>query len=262
MKIAADGTEIHCILEGPAGAPVVTLSHSLAADLHMWDAQAEALAGRYRVLRYDLRGHGASGAPPAPYSLGQLAEDVRRLLAALSVDRTHFVGLSLGGMIGQVLALESPSLLQSLTLCDTSSRVTPEAGPIWEERIETARRHGLAPLVDPTLERWFTPRFFRERPEEVERIRGMIRSTSVEGYVGCCRAIAGLDVADRLPEIRTPTLILLGDDDPGMPVAAARAMQERIPGAEMAVLPAAKHVSNIEQAEAFNQALTAFLARQ
>jgi len=261
MKIVTDGIQIQYALEGPPEAPVVTFSHSLAADLSMWDAQARALAGEYRILRYDIRGHGGSQAPPGPYTVGQLAGDVRGLLAALDIERTHFVGLSLGGMIGQILALESPQLLRSLALCDTTGRVPAASRPAWDERIAIARREGLDPLVEPTLERWFTPPFFQEQPDEAERVRRMMRGTSVVGYIGCCEAIADFDVADRLASVRTPTLIVVGEDDPGTPVAVAEALHRHIIDSELVILPGARHLSNMEQPQAFNRALTSFLSR-
>lgn len=261
MKITANGIAINYALEGPAGAPVVTLSHSLATTLAMWNAQMKDLTARYRVLRYDTRGHGGTDAPAGPYTLDQLAEDARALLRALGIARTHWVGLSMGGMIGQALALKAPELLASLALCDTSSRVPPEARPTWDERIRVAETQGMEPHVEPTLGRWFTPAFREKRPEVVERVRAMIRGTNPAGYVGCCRAIAALDLTDRLGAIKVPTLIIVGEDDPGTPVAASEAIRDRIPGSELVVLKSASHLSNIEQAEAFTRALTAFLAR-
>jgi 3-oxoadipate enol-lactonase len=159
MKITANGISMNYQLEGPANAPVVTLSHSLATSLSMWDPQVPALTLRYRVLRYDTRGHGGTDAPEGPYSLEQLAEDARALLQALGVSRTHFIGLSMGGMIAQVLALERPQLLQSLVVCDTSSRVPAEAKPTWDERIRVTRAQGMEPHVEPTIGRWFTAPF-------------------------------------------------------------------------------------------------------
>jgi 3-oxoadipate enol-lactonase len=261
MQITANGISIHYRFDGPEGAPVVTLSHSLAANLSMWEPQIPALAQRYRVLRYDTRGHGQTAAPPGPYSLEELAEDVRALLQALGVGRTHFIGLSMGGMIGQMLALQSPHLLQSLVLCDTMSRVPPEAKSMWEERIHIASTRGLEPHVEPTIARWFTAPFREARPDVIDRVRAMIRSTPPQGYVGCCHAIAGLNLTDRLPEIDVPTLIVVGEEDPGTPVAASRLMQERIRGSELVILKAASHLSNLEQPEAFNQAVLHFLAK-
>jgi len=261
MKITANGISINYTLEGPASAPVVTLSHSLATNLSMWDPQMPVLTSRYRVLRYDTRGHGGTDAPEGPYSLEMLAEDVRALLQALGIARTHFIGLSMGGFIGQILALKYPQMLHGLILCDTSSRVPPEAKPTWEERIKVTRTQGMEPHVESTIGRWFTAPFQEKRAEVVDRVRPMIRATSPRGYIGCCQAIAVLDLADRLHAISAPTLIIVGEDDPGTPVAASRTIHERIKGSELVILKSASHLSNIEQPEAFNRAVSTFLAK-
>lgn len=257
-----NGISLYYELSGPAEAPVVTLSHSLSCDLTMWDPQTAALedAG-YRVLRYDTRGHGRTEAPPGPYSLGLLAEDAAALLAALEVERTHFVGLSLGGMIAQTLALEHPALLYSLALCDTTAALPPEALPIWDERIETARTQGMAAHVEPTIGRWFTEPFIASRADAVDPIRALIAATRIDGYIGCVEAIKGLDLLERLPAVQAPTLVVVGADDPGTTPEAARAISERIPGATLVVIESASHLSNVEQPEAFNAALLEFLAK-
>ena len=262
MKITANGISMNYQLEGPASAPVVTLSHSLATNLSMWDPQIPMLTSRYRVLRYDTRGHGGTDAPEGPYSLEQLAEDVRALLRALGITRTHFIGLSMGGMIGQILGLEHPQLLQSLVLCDTSSRVPAEAKPMWDERIRVARAQGMEPHVEPTIGRWFTAPFREKRPDVVNPVRAMIRATNPQGYIGCGQAIAALDLTDRLNAIMLPTLIIVGEDDPGTPIAASRTIHERIKGSELVILKSASHLSNMEQPDAFNRAVTAFLAQR
>jgi 3-oxoadipate enol-lactonase len=259
MNVTANGISMHYTLEGPATAPVVTLSHSLATDLTMWEPQARALAARYRVLRYDTRGHGGTDVPPGSYSLEQLADDVRALLDALEIDRTHFVGLSMGGMIGQTLALKAPRRLTSLVLCDTSSRVPPEAKAIWDERIGIAETQGMEPLVEPTLARWLTPPFRERRADVAETVRGMIRRTPPGGYAGCSHAIAALDLTDRLPAIKLPTLIVVGEDDPATTVAVSRVIHEQINGSQLVILKSASHLSNLEQPEAFTAAVTEFL---
>jgi 3-oxoadipate enol-lactonase len=261
MNITVNGLHVHYTLEGPASAPVVTLSHSLATDLSMWDPQMSILTSRYRVLRYDTRGHGGTAAPAGPYTLETLAEDARGLLQALGITRTHFMGLSMGGMIGQLLALQAPQMLHSLILCDTMSRVPTEAKPLWDERVHTAETRGMEPLVQPTLERWFTAPFREQGPEVIDKVRTMIRTTPARGYAGCCHAIAALNLTERLPAITVPTMVVVGEDDPGTPVAASRVIQEQIKGAELVILKSAAHLSNLEQPQAFNQAVTAFLAR-
>ena len=261
MKISANGIQMNYTLEGPANGPMVTMSHSLATDLSMWDPQAKALAARYRVLRYDTRGHGGTDAPAGAYTLSQLADDARALLKALGIARTHWIGLSMGGMIGQTLALASPTLFLSLSLCDTSSRVPAEMKSAWADRIKTAETQGMEPLVEPTIGRWFTAPFRERHQDVVEPVRKMIRNTKPQGYAGCCHAIAALDLTDRLPSIKIPTVVIVGEEDQGTPVAASQAIQSRIAGAELHILKSAAHLSNLEQPEAFNGALTSFLSR-
>ena len=262
MKTTANGIAVNYTLEGRAGAPVLTLSHSLATDNSMWDPQLPELTKRWRVLRYETRGHGATDAPAGAYSLDQLATDAIALLDALGIDRTHWLGLSMGGMIGQTLALKAPQRLQRLILADTSSRVPPEMRSAWEERIKTAETQGMEPLVEPTIGRWFTEPFRKSHTDVIDRVRKMIRSTDPRGYAGCCHAIAALNLTDRLRDIKLPTLVIVGEDDPGTPVAAARVIHEGIKGSELAILKSAAHLANMEQPAAFTTAATAFLAAQ
>jgi 3-oxoadipate enol-lactonase len=257
MKVTANGIEVHHEIEGDG--PVVTMSHSLGCHLGMWDEQARALRGRYRVLRYDTRGHGQTSAPAGAYTLDELAEDLRALLDALAIAQTHFVGLSMGGMIGQVFALKYPARVQSLALCDTTSRYPAQAAPIWEDRIKTVTAQGMEPMVGPTLERWFTAPFRARRPDVLERVAAMIRSTPAQGYIGCCHALPRIDVTDRLGELRCPALVVVGEEDPGTPVAMAREIQAALPSAELAILPSASHLSSVEQPEEFNRVLLDFL---
>jgi len=259
MQIQANGISINYTLDGPATAPVVTLSHSLACDVSMWDPQMALLTSRYRVLRLDTRGHGKSSAPAGGYTLSQLAEDARALLKSLNIAKTHWIGLSMGGMIGQTLALETPELLQSLTLADTSSRVPPEAGPVWQERIDGAAKNGMAPLIESTLSRWFTAPFLKSREDAVAPIRKLIATTPAAGYIGCCQAIRTLNYTDRLGGIKIPTLIVVGRHDVGTPVAASEVMHAKIPGSKLVIIEDASHLSNVEQPAAFNQAIGDFL---
>ncbi len=262
MEILANDIQINYELTGQEGAPVVMLSHSLASSMVMWNPQLESLEAHFNVLRYDMRGHGDSDAPDGAYTLELLAEDAVALLDALGIDTVHFVGLSIGGMIGQGLALNHADRLKSLTLCDTSAIMPDEAQPILRERIAVARENGMADQVDGTLERWFTPQFLEKNPPEVEMIRQQVAATPLAGYLGCSAALGGLKYLERLPEIRLATLIMVGEEDPGTPVAASEAIHERIAGSQLVILPSARHLSNIEQAEAFNQSLLAFLLIQ
>jgi 3-oxoadipate enol-lactonase len=257
MKIKANGIEINYEIEGEG--PMVTFSHSLACNLSMWDEQVRALKGRYRVLRFDTRGHGQTSAPAVAYSLDQLADDLKGLLDGLGIRETHFVGLSMGGMIGQVFALKHPAMVQSLVLCDTTSRYPAAAGAIWEDRIKTVGAKGMEPMVQPTLERWFTAPFRTRRPDLMTRVGAMIGATPPAGYIGCCHAIPKINVTDRLKDVRCPALVIVGEDDPGTPVEMARDIHAALPSAELAVLCRASHLSNLEQPEEFNRALGGFL---
>ena len=259
MKITANGIGIRYELEGPATAPVVVMSHSLAANVGMWEDQMPVLSG-FRVLRYDTRGHGGTDAPEGDYTLDQLAGDLFALLDALAIGQVHFVGLSMGGMVGQTAALRDPGRFLSLSLCDTSSRVPGEGRALWSERMEAARSQGMESLVESTIDRWFSRSFQAAEPARVERVREMIRTTPAAGYCGCCAAIRGLDLTDRLGGIRLPTLIIVGEDDPGTPVSAHEAIRDRIEGSRLVVIRDALHFSNVEQADVFNETLGAFLA--
>ncbi|HKW90939.1 MAG TPA: 3-oxoadipate enol-lactonase [Methylomirabilota bacterium] len=257
MKLKANGIEINYEIEGDG--PVVTFSHSLACDLSMWDEQVRALRGRYRVLRFDTRGHGQSSAPAGAYTLDQLADDLKGLLDGLAISATHFVGLSMGGMIGQVFALKHPAMVQSLVLCDTASRYPAAAAPIWEARIKTVGAKGMDPMVAPTLERWFTAPFRTRHKDMMERVGAMIRGTPAAGYIGCCHAIPKINVTDRLPQVSCPALVVVGEEDPGTPLEMARAIHAALPAAELAVLTRASHLSNLEQPAEFNRVLGGFL---
>lgn len=259
MKISLNGIGINYELSGKKGAPVVMLSHSLACSLVMWQPQMDVLESAFQVLRFDTRGHGDSDAPEGPYSLEQLSADAVGLLDALNIETVHFVGLSMGGMIGQCLALEYADRLKSLSLCDTAAVMPEESLPIWQQRIDAAGQSGMAGQVDETLERWFRPGYLQLNPPEVEMIRRQILATPVAGYIGCCEALRRLKYLERLSEIRLPTLIMVGEEDPGTPVAASAAMHAQIAGSKLVILPGARHLSNIEQAEAFNDALLEFL---
>jgi 3-oxoadipate enol-lactonase len=261
MKVTANGIGIHYTLEGPESGPVIMLSHSLSTNLTMWDPQMEMLLGSYRVLRYDTRGHGRTDVPEGPYTLELLAEDVRALLHVLGITKTHFMGISMGGMIGQTLALKAPELLKSLILCDTTSEIPEDAGPIWDDRIQTAETQGMEAKVSDTIERWFTPGFREGRPEVIAKVSAMISTTDPRGYIGCAHAIRHLNLTDRLSRIKVPTLIIVGEDDPGTPVSASRTIHEKVADSELAILKSAYHLCNIEQAEAFNKAVSSFLNR-
>jgi 3-oxoadipate enol-lactonase len=257
--IHANGIAINYTVEG--NGPWLVLSHSLACDLSMWDEQAAAFSGRYKVLRYDTRGHGKSGAPANDYTLDQLADDAKGLFDALQIKSCHFVGLSMGGMIAQTFALKYPGVFRSVTLADTTSRRHEGAAQMWDERIKLANEKGMDALVDGTLGRWFTEPFRKSNPAMMERVSAMIRATPAAGYAGCARAISKLDLTHRLKEIKCPALVMTGEHDGGTPPAMARAIHENLPGSELMIIPSASHLSNLEQTKIFNDTLSAFLAK-
>jgi 3-oxoadipate enol-lactonase len=261
VKVHANGIDIHYVIDDRTGGrgPWLTMSHSLGCNVSMWDGQVALLAERFRVLRFDTRGHGQSSAPPGPYTLDELAQDVHGMFAALGITRTHWVGLSMGGMIGETYALAHPGVFQSLVLADTTSKRPPNALEMWGERIRIAKSQGMDALVESTLARWFTAPFRAARPDVMARIAGDIRSTPAEGFAGCCEAISRVDLIDRLHEIRCPVLVMVGDQDHGTPPEMALQIHHNLPGSQLVIIPDASHLSNVEQPERFNRALLDFL---
>lgn len=259
QRLRANGIQVNYAMDGRPGRPVVMLSNSLLTDYRMWEPQRHALTAHYQVLRYDTRGHGQSESTSPPYSMATLTDDAIGLLDALQIDRVHFVGLSMGGMIGQLLAGRHPERVASLSLCDTACRMPPAS--IWDERVALARANGTAAFVEPMTARWLTGPYRERNPDVIEKLGAMIAGTSVEGFVGCCRAIQAMDHSGLLAAIRAPTLVLVGEHDVGTPVSAAEMLHQGIADSELVVIKDAAHLTNIEQAQAFNAVLTRFLSR-
>lgn len=257
MKVRANGIDIHYEISG--NGPVVTLAHSLATDLTLWDELVAALEPHFTVLRYDARGHGQTDAPEGPYDFPTLVADLVGLLDALNIERTHFVGLSMGGMLGQHFALNHPDRLDKLVIVSSTSRVPPEGRGLWDERIAVARAQGMRAHVEATLARWFTAPWRAAHPEMMARIGALVAVTPVAGFAGWGAAICTLDLTERLGAIKAPTLVVCGADDPGTPPAANRAIAESIPAARLEIVPHASHQLVIEQAETFTRLLLDFL---
>ncbi len=255
--VRVNGIDIRYQIAGEG--PWLMLSHSLATDLTLWDDQVAALTARFRVLRFDTRGHGGTSAPDGPYDFPMLTADVLGLMDALSIGRAHFVGISMGGMIAQYVALAAPERVDRLVLVSTTSGYLPEARAMWADRIAAVRAQGMEPLAAPTLERWFTPPFRRAHPETMNRIAALIRTTPAAGYIGSGQAIALLETTNRLPAVRSPTLVIAGADDTGTPPAMGRRIAEQIPGARLESVASASHLCNVEQAVEFNRHLIDFL---
>ena len=259
VRVLANDLHVNCQLSGPENAPVVVLSHSLASSGIMWEQQVPELVEGFRVLRYDTRGHGGSDAPAGPYTLDMLGDDAVAVLDALDIERVHWVGISMGGMVGQNLALRHPARLASMVLCDTTSRIPLEARAMWDERIATAEKSGMKPLCDETMERWFTPPFLAEDGPELRAIREQFLATPTSGYVGCCQAIRELDYTDRLSGVDLPVQLIVGAQDPSTPPEASRIIARQIAGAALTLIDDAAHLCNVEQPAAFNRAMLGFL---
>ena len=249
---ARDTAELHHLLEGPVDAPVLVLSNSLGTTLAMWDEQAPALSERFRLLRYDHRGHGGSPVPAGPYTIEDLGRDVIALLDRLGVERFSFCGLSLGGMVGMWLASEAPERIDRLVLCCTSARFDPDA---YESRARTVRQHGVTKVAEAVLERWFTPAFRKSHPEVAEWAMDMLHDTPPEGYAGCCEAIAAAELPGRLGVIRAPTLVIAGADDSAAPPDRLELIRDSVPDAHLIVLSPAAHLANVEQPRAATRAI-------
>jgi 3-oxoadipate enol-lactonase len=248
---------IHYELAGAETAPVLVFSNSLGTDLSMWNPQMPEVAKKFRVLRYDKRGHGQSSAPAGPYTIEQLGRDALGLLDFLHLDRLHFCGLSIGGQTGMWLGLNAAERLNKLILCNTAAKIgTPE---IWNPRIEAVRKGGTKAVAAAVIERWFTAGFRAKEPNEISRIQRVLESAGTKGYIGCCAAVRDFDCREKLGAIRTPTLVIAGTHDPATTPADGRWATQQIPGARYVELDAA-HLSNIEARERFTAEVSQFLA--
>jgi 3-oxoadipate enol-lactonase len=255
-KMRVGANEIACRVDGPASAPAVMLVHGILTDHRAWDAVAALLAPTFRVVRYDLRGHGGSSAPAAPYTMEQLADDCVGLLDVLGLDRVHLVGSSLGGMLAQQVGGRHGPRLLSLTLANTAA--VQGAPAAWEERVAVARKSGIAALADGTLQRWFTPGFADRAPQELARMREILCETSVEGFAGCAQAVRDLSQLQLLSRITAPTLVVVGSEDKATPPEQGRQIADAIAGAQVVTLPAA-HQSAVEVPQAFCDAWLDFV---
>ena len=252
-----DGVRIRYELTGDPGWPVLVLSHSLGADLTMWEPQLAALAQHVCVLRYDIRGHGGSSVPEGPYTAADLGGDVLALLDALGIQQASFCGLSMGGVVGQWLGIHAQDRIQRLVLADTAAKIGTEEG--WNSRIETVLRDGLDSVIPGTLERWFTAPFRAAEPETIARTAALLGATSAKGYAACCAAIRDADFRSEVKRIKVPTLIIAGREDPVTSTQDGKFLAEAIADSKYVELASA-HLSNVEAADAFNESLLIFLS--
>ncbi|HHW4681192.1 MAG TPA: 3-oxoadipate enol-lactonase [Xylella taiwanensis] len=250
---------LHYRIDGHTDAPWLTFCNSLGADLHMWDAQVERLAQHYRVLRYDRRGHGQSGMPLGVYTVADLGGDVLALWDALGVIRSHFCGLSIGGLTGQWLALNAPERLNRLVVCATAQKMG--SADVLYKRIVQVRAEGLDGLAAATMQRWFTSDFVTTQPQRVAEIIAVFVSTALDGYVGCCHAVAEADFRGLLGAVETPLLAIAGEDDPICPPQVLQEIADAVAHSDCVVIPGG-HLCNVESPEPFNDALLSFLERK
>jgi 3-oxoadipate enol-lactonase len=262
MQASINGFRMNYQVDGPDRAPTVVLHHPLATNLSIWDELTAALTPRYCVVRLDARGHGQSEATKAPYDFRTLSADVIGLMDHLKIERVHFLGLSMGGMVGQYLGLEQPHRFASLILSSTSSRIPAEAQPLWDERVKNAREKGMGSQVPVALQRWLAERARKDNPALVTRMTRYLETTPVEGYVGWCQAIRTLNITDRLKGITLPTQVIVGAEDPGTPPAAAEAIHREIAGSDLVVVPGVSHMLHVEEPATFNRHVLEFLDRQ
>lgn len=261
MKIRVNGIQLNYEISGKDDGPVVVLSHALGCNLNMWKAQECRLASEFKVLRFDTRGHGLSDAPSGRYSFDLLNQDSVLLLDALNLEKVHWVGMSMGGMLGQAMTLNHPDRIASLTLCDTGPFMSPDKQILWREKIDRVRNDGIESIVEESLEDWFTPEFRSKCLPIVNEIRQQLMSTSVAGYEGCVWAMMGLNFIHRLGEIIQPTMIMVGEKDMKVPVKVSQMMHGKISGSELAVIPDAAHLSSIGHPDVFNLHLLEFLRK-
>jgi 3-oxoadipate enol-lactonase len=251
--------EVAYELLGPIDDPPVILSCSLGTDRSMWDPQTPALAGSHLVVRYDLRGHGQSPAPPGPYAISDLGEDLLALMDRLEIERASLCGVSIGAMTSIWAAANAPERVHRLVLCCTSARFGPEAAEVYRARAQTVREHTVDAVADGALERWFTAGFREAQPELMAQIRKGLTDTSSEGYAGCCDALAALDLHPALGSISAPTLVIAGAEDPATPPDHGRAIADGIAGARFELIEGAAHLANIEKAELVTPLIAGFI---
>lgn len=260
-RVRRDGQSFYVRVEGPARAPAVVLHHPLATNLSYWDELTAVLAPSHRVLRFDARGHGQSDAPTGRYDFATLAADVVGVMDHAGIDKAAFVGLSMGGMVGQHLGLLHADRFNCLAIVSATSRIPDEARSLWVDRVAVARAQGMVSQVAPALVRWVAEATRTNKPELIARFTKMIETTPLEGYAGWCGAIENLNITDKLPAIRLPTLVVVGERDPATPVAASEVIHKGIAGSELVVLPGVSHMLSSEDPAAFHAALLPFLAR-
>lgn len=260
-RVEVGGTTLRAKVEGKPDGPWVVLVHSLGTNMDLWDPQVAAFGADYRILRYDLRGHGGSGAPTPPYRMDDLAGDLLGLLKHFGIARAHVVGISLGALLALEVAIRKAPEIASISVCDSRADMPAEFAKAIDDRNILIRGKGMTAIADAMTERWLTPATRKERPAIAEKVRDMVLAASVEGFAGCSEAIKGSGLMERMDAIRLPSLFVAADQDGGLPIEVMRAMQLKVPGSGFGVVPAASHLSNLEQPEIFNAMVLGFIRR-
>jgi 3-oxoadipate enol-lactonase len=257
--INADGCLLNVSVEGRDGGPTLMLSNSLGSTMRMWEPQMPALTPFFRVIRYDHRGHGKSDVPAGPYSMERFGKDVLAILDDLNIEKVHWCGLSMGGMVGQWLGANAPQRFGKMILANTTSYF-PDPAP-WQTRIKAAREGGMASLADAVIGVWLSADFREREPQITANLKAMLAASPAQGYIACCEVLSTLDQRMLLPTIKSPTLVIAGRHDMATPFAAGEFIRSQIPGASLTILDAA-HISNIEQPHAFTEAVVGFLTQR
>jgi len=257
--IDADGCLINVSVEGRQAGPTLMLSNSLGATMQMWEPQMKALGQVFRVIRYDRRGHGKSQVPPGPYSMERFGRDVLAILDDLNIDRVHWCGLSMGGMVGQWLGANAPDRMDKIILSNTACYYPDPTN--WLNRIKAVKEGGIAAVADAVIATWLSADFREREPQITANLKAMLLASPVQGYLACCEALSTLDQRELLPRIKSPTLVIAGRHDTATPIAAGELIRSRIPGASLTILDAA-HISNVEQSHAFTDAVVGFLTQR
>jgi len=258
MRIKANGISFSYAIDGKVGARCIVFSNSLATNFAAWDNQIKAVQNSFHTLRYDQRGHGRTEAPSGRYNFDLLVADAIALLEALNIKRAHWVGLSMGGATGLGIAQRRPDLIERLVVCDTTCASTPESAQQWEARIAVATKNGMDALIEPTVSRWFPEAAYKGKAPYIDNVREMIRTTPVNGFIGCAAALADYDLRPSPKNVKQPVLFLVGDQDGSNP-AAMRGLHRALPGSHFAELRGAGHICNLDRPEHFNAAITNFL---
>jgi 3-oxoadipate enol-lactonase len=257
--IDADGCLLNVSVEGRQSGPTLMLSNSLGTTMQMWEPQMKALTQLFRVVRYDRRGHGKSGVAPGPYSMERFGRDVLAILDDLNIDKVHWCGLSMGGMVGQWLGANAPERMDRIILSNTACYYADPTN--WLSRIKAVKEGGLAGVADAVIAGWLTADFREREPQVTANLKAMLLACPVQGYLACCEALSSLDQRDLLPKIRSPTLIIAGRHDMATPISAGELIRSKIPGASLTILDAA-HISNVEQSHAFTDTVVGFLTQK